>query len=229
MAATAERGQAKALVPSTKRGWILGAVALVVLSLAVGWVIGLYNDAQRPGDHSAEAGFARDMSIHHAQAVEMSLIVRDRTNDDQIRTLTTDIMLTQQSQIGYMDGWLAVWGLPLTGDESAMAWMGHDVEGRMPGMASQEEVAALKTMPVDEMNVQFLRLMIVHHQAGVEMAEAVLDRTDRDVVVDLAGAIVATQQAEIDLMNDILDRLGASSGGEAAPAATPTAEHEHED
>ena len=48
------------------------------------------------------------MSVHHAQAVEMVESVRDRTESEEIRTLATDVALTQQGQIGQMQGWLAV-------------------------------------------------------------------------------------------------------------------------
>ena len=57
-------------------------------------------------------GFARDMMVHHAQAVEMAEIVRDKTENENVRILATDIALTQQAQIGQMQGWLAVWELP---------------------------------------------------------------------------------------------------------------------
>ena len=87
-----------------------------------------------PGEGSAEAGFARDMMVHHAQAVEMAEIVRNKTERNEIRILATDTALTQQAQIGQMQGWLGVWGLPITGTEPAMAWMGHPTQGRMPGM-----------------------------------------------------------------------------------------------
>ncbi|MGH2534925.1 MAG: DUF305 domain-containing protein [Thermomicrobiales bacterium] len=224
---TLERARTRFAVRSSVKGWILPVLAVAVLALAVGWGIGHYLDARMPGNNSAEAGFARDMAVHHTQAVEMSLIVRDRTNDDKIGTLATDILLTQQNQIGYMEGWLAVWDVSLTGNEPAMAWMGHEVQGQMPGMASQAEVDQLRTMPVDEMNAEFLRLMIIHHVAGVDMADAILERSDRPEVVRLAEAIARTQQAEIDLMNDILTRLGAPTVDPAA--ATPTVDHDHED
>ncbi len=81
-----------------------------------------------PGEGSAEAGFARDMIVHHAQAVQMAEIVRDRTQSDDMRLLAADISLTQQAQIGIMQGWLQVWGLPISGAEPAMAWMGHPME-----------------------------------------------------------------------------------------------------
>lgn len=59
-----------------------------------------------PGDASADAGFARDMATHHAQAVEMAMIVHSRTDDPEVATLAMDIALTQQSQIGIMRTWL---------------------------------------------------------------------------------------------------------------------------
>jgi uncharacterized protein (DUF305 family) len=57
-----------------------------------------------PGNDSAEAGFARDMIVHHAQAVQMAEIIRDKTNSDDMRLLAADISLTQQGQIGIMQG-----------------------------------------------------------------------------------------------------------------------------
>ena len=87
-----------------------------------------------PGNDSAEAGFARDMIVHHGQAVQMAEIIRDKTHNDDMRLLAADISLTQQGQVGIMQGWLGVWGLPITGEDPAMAWMGHPTDGLMPGM-----------------------------------------------------------------------------------------------
>ena len=78
---------------------------------------------------------ARDMSVHHAQAVEMAEIVRDKTQSEEVRLMAADMALTQQGQIGRMQGWLDTWNLPATGAEPALTWMGHPTEGRMPGMA----------------------------------------------------------------------------------------------
>jgi uncharacterized protein (DUF305 family) len=206
--------------------WLVPAAIAALLVALLGMLIGLYVTTRTPGDNSAEAGFARDMSVHHAQAVDMAMIARDRTDDDQLGVIATDILLTQQNQIGRMEGWLTVWGLPMTGDNGQMAWMGHHVDGLMPGMATQEQVNELKTMPVDKMNVQFLDLMIVHHQAGVEMAQAILDRSDEPVVRDLAQSIIKTQANEIALMEEMLTRLGAPlpAGATGTPAV---GEHHH--
>jgi uncharacterized protein (DUF305 family) len=171
-----------------------------------------------PAEDSADAGFARDMMVHHAQAVQMAELVRDKTESSEIRTMASDIALTQQAQIGQMQGWLAVWGLPPTGAEPAMSWMGHPVEGRMPGMASPEELDELQRAEPEEADVLFLELMIPHHEAAVPMAEAVLAETEREEVERLAGAIAASQQGEIELMRGLLNQRGVSA--EVASAST---------
>lgn len=183
-------------------------ILTVMAALVAAVALFLYVLQRPPGDSSAEAGFARDMAVHHAQAVEMASTVERRTENDEVRTLAGDIVLTQQAQIGQMQGWLAVWGLSQSGSEPQMAWMGMSPEGRMPGMATQEEVNSLGDLPPDEMDAEFLKLMVEHHSAAIPMANAVLERTDRPEVEALAGAISASQQKEISVMRDMLQRMG---------------------
>lgn len=186
------------------------AAVLLALVMAVA-ALAIYISNREPGDSSAEAGFARDMLVHHAQAVEMATIVSQKTTDDDMRTLTTDMILTQQAQVGQMQGWLAEWGLPQVGPGPRMEWMGHSLgEGEsMPGMASAAEVNALRDLPPDEADELFLRLMISHHAAAVPMAEAVIESSDRTPVTSLASAISTSQEAEIVVMEDMLDEMGA--------------------
>jgi uncharacterized protein (DUF305 family) len=192
-------------------------LALVAV-LSAGAALALVLASRPPGNDSPEAGFARDMMVHHAQAVQMAEIVRDKTESDAIRLLASDIALTQQAQIGMMLGWLDVWGLPATATEPAMSWMGHPTEGLMPGMATPEEIELLYKAPPEKADRLFLRLMIVHHQAAIPMAEAILERTDRPEVRQLAEAIDAAQRTEILLMQGMLrDWVGNSAGVELKP------------
>src|ERR687894_2670941 len=223
---------------SQRRGWLprgpvftifLLVVAITVAAAAGAALASLFSGAPTelpaevasigaPSDSSPEAGFARDMMVHHAQAVEMAEIVRDKTGSEEIRTLAADIALTQQAQIGQMQGWLQVWDLRPTGTEPAMSWMGEPHEGRMPGMASPEEINDLQQASPEEAEVLFLQLMVPHHEAAVPMAQAVLEETDRKEVERLAGSIVASQQAEIELMRGLLQRRGVTvEDGEGEP------------
>ncbi|MFD5987259.1 DUF305 domain-containing protein [Streptomyces cyaneofuscatus] len=167
-----------------------------------------------PAEESADAGFARDMAIHHQQAVEMSFIVRDRTDDEDVRRLAYDIINTQANQRGMMLGWLEMWGLPKSSAKPPMAWMGHTVTptgdgSLMPGMATDAELEALEAAEGKVAEVLFLRLMTVHHRAGVDMARAGAEAAGTDVIRNLAQGMVSGQQSEIGLMADLLKARGA--------------------
>lgn len=211
-------------IGSNARRWNEWPVLLSLLAVLAGVAsLAWLTSPTSPGDGSPEAGFARDMSDHHAQAVEMAEIVRLRTMDPEVRILATDIVLTQQAQIGQMQGWLAVWQLPSQGLEPSMSWMGQPTMDIMPGMATPEEIRFLAQMPSPDMDIQFLRLMLPHHQAAVAMSQAVLERTERPEVVRLATAIVSSQQAEIGAMRELLELRGQAS----APAEPSVAAGHH--
>ncbi|WP_329036743.1 DUF305 domain-containing protein [Streptomyces sp. NBC_00178] len=145
--------------------WAAGsAVCLALLFAGAATVASARDDGSAPSPRtpaadSADAGFARDMAVHHQQAVEMSFIVRDVTADEDVRRLAYDIANTQANQRGMLLGWLDLWELPKTAPDGAppMAWMsgagghggpghgsgghggdGHDTAG-MDGMHGMED------------------------------------------------------------------------------------------
>ncbi|MGI5159829.1 DUF305 domain-containing protein [Microbispora sp. CA-102843] len=206
--------------PARRRLPVLG---LVVVLLAAATLVLFFTRQGTPGDASPEAGFARDMGVHHAQAVEMSFILRDKTSDEPLRSLAYDIITTQSTQRGIFMGWLQQWGLDQSSGRPAMAWMaghGHGgaattaatpgtMPGTMPGMATEEEMNRLRQVTGRDAEILFLQLMIRHHQGGVDMAEGLLKLSDRDEVRALAQHIVDGQNAEIRTMTDLLARRGA--------------------
>ncbi|MFF0861522.1 DUF305 domain-containing protein [Nonomuraea sp. NPDC003560] len=197
-------------------------VCAVLVLLAAAFL--LFGRDSTPGDSSPEAGFARDMATHHAQAVEMAFVIRDKGPAKEIRNLAFDIITTQSNQRGMFQGWLQQWGLDQATDQRPMAWMaghGHGATpatagtaagtaaGAMPGMASPQELAKLKELQGVQAEVLFLQLMIRHHEGGVEMAEGLLKLSKRDEVAGMAQKIVQGQSGEIKLMTDLLKQRGA--------------------
>lgn len=203
---------------------VIAALVAGVLLLLGGFLMGrlmVPSAAQTPSTDSAEAGFARDMQTHHQQAVEMALIIRDSTQNEAIRTLAYDIATAQGQQAGQMYGWLNVWGLAQASTEPPMTWMMQPTQGggphemgtapmtgmEMPGFATPEQIDALKAANGEDADKLFLELMIAHHAGGVEMAQAVLERSSNDVVITLAGNIVRSQQSEMSYMKDLLAEI----------------------
>ncbi|MDN5696591.1 MAG: DUF305 domain-containing protein [Rubrobacter sp.] len=196
-----------------KRMGPLGLLAAVAVLVSVASLALVLAD-QTPGESSSEAGFARDMSIHHAQAVEMAQIVQEKTGDEETTNLASDMAITQQGQIGQMHGWLSVWGLPISGSDARMQWMGHEIDGQMPGMATPEELNELRNAEGEEAEEIFLRLMIPHHQAAVPMSEAVIERSDNEAVTSLAESIATSQESEIEIMREMREERGFEPLGE---------------
>ena len=228
------------------RAAAVGALA-VALAFALGVFLGIAGHPEADeglgsgalvAEDSVDVGFSRDMQDHHAQAVEMSVMVREATADRQVRTLALDILLTQQHQIGQMFGWLAAWGHPQASVRGPMAWMagqaggatatqgheGHhgssapsaavdDAGHRMPGMATARHMRQLDSAEGRTAKRIYLQLMVPHHEAGVEMAAYAVAHATQSQVRELAEAIVDSQSAELQVLRSMLETRGGAGRG----------------
>jgi uncharacterized protein (DUF305 family) len=215
------------------RLWTPLAVILAAALVAAGFGLRALTD-DAPGSGSVDAGFLRDMSEHHAQAVQMGMLEFSHGADKQSVAMGQDIALTQQREIGVMGSWLADWGLPQSNAGTPMAWMGGttvsagemaDMPGmsgggplgtpvgtdgvRMPGMAGDSELVGLAASRGQASDVRFLTLMIHHHRGGVLMAQYAAHHASQDKVRALAKVMVTVQSSEIQQMEFDLQRLGA--------------------
>ncbi len=193
-------------------------------ALLIGIVVGVgmfllgQNSIPLDKPNDAEIGFAQDMSVHHQQAIEMSFLIREKTDNQEIRGFAFDIINTQANQRGMMLGWLDLWQQPLSTTKTPMMWMMDDMSSidhsqmtksftpgaYMPGMATSGEMQTLAEATGADAEQLFLELMIRHHQGGVMMADGVIKRSDNETVTRLAQTMVNGQQAEIDYMNELL-------------------------
>lgn len=217
--ADADRAPARA-----RRPWPL--IALVLVLVAGGaFAAGRFSafDATT-APNPADIGFARDMQVHHAQAVEMALIEYRATQDDELRVVAYDIATGQQAQNGEMYGWLVQWNLPQRGSEPLMAWMQgseHDHGGAVTPQATEDELREAMGMATDEElerlretagttqgDCLFTDLMIRHHTGALEMIAAVRELGSVPRVLQTAEAMADTQQREIDVLRSAQARLG---------------------
>lgn len=221
--------------PTDERGHRrLFLVLLTVAAVAVGFLAGFLaripledRSPATPAADSVDVGFLQDMSVHHNQAIEMAAVAVTMSEDERVRSLAYDILTTQQNQVGQMQGWLTLWGFPPLPVGEYMTWMtessGHDhgaggaadMPGAtaMPGMASSEDLAALRAARGTELDVLFLQLMLRHHQGGLPMMEYGAQYATTDVVRNIARKMLGTQQGESELITSML----TERGGEPLP------------
>jgi len=201
-----------------RRALLLGALGAVV-ALLIGYLAGLVTPRfTAPGDNSPEAGFARDMSVHHAQAVEMGMWAYQKATNDEVRQMGYDIALTQQAQIGMMSIWLKDWHLEPTGSRPKMAWMPDGTkelspDGLMPGMATDDQLEQLHNAAGKDVDILFCQLMLRHHLGGIHMIDGVLQESHNSMVRQLAQTMKNNQQAEVATLQRMLTELGAKPLG----------------
>ena len=150
------------------------------------------------GEQSVEM-FALMMIPHHQQAIDMSELALERSPNPEIQDLARRIIAGQTPEITLMETWISDDdGMPGTMSGSSMPGMG--------GMASEEEMDTLATLDSPGFDLEFLTLMIEHHEGALDMVEMIEDSTNPEVV-GLASDIVRVQTEEIAEMTALRDSL----------------------
>ncbi len=195
------------------QGWT--TLKVVGLVAAVGFVavlvaLALQSRFDGEPEDSVDVGFMRDMISHHEQAIQLGLLGVANTEEPGVNHFAQESIVAQQWEIGYMTALLEDWGYD-TGatDRDAMVWMDMPTSlAEMPGMATDEQMAAFRQMSGAEADAEFLQLMAAHHQGGLHMAEEARDRANDPRVVALAARMAKNQEREIAEYQRQADALG---------------------
>ena len=197
---------------------VLLPVALLFLAGVIGWTL---RAPPRPEPGSVDVGFAHDMISHHDQAVEMSIAELQTGVEPLARHFAQEIILSQRYEIGLMTAWLQDWGYDRADrPDTAMEWMSEEAHSHhdmtsvqavtpetMPGMATPEEMAALRRSTGRDTDARFLRLMKAHHDGGIPMAEDAAANAKSPKVRALASRIARYQRTEVAEMTQAQQRL----------------------
>lgn len=188
-------------------GWTLVALVAAVgfLGGAAGWRLAQPREASLG---SADVGFLFDMTTHHEQAIDLAAIELRAGEVPAIEVFAEEIHRWQSYEVGLMERFLADLGhTRYEAPDDAMGWMGHDVDrDDMPGLATDAELAGFRD--AENTDAWFVALMVDHHAAGVEMAEAAVERVDHGPVRELAARMAKTQRQEIGELLRAAERNG---------------------
>ncbi|TLQ43212.1 DUF305 domain-containing protein [Streptomyces marianii] len=200
-------------MPPHRRVAVVGAVAAGALLLTACGGDGSDSPASPPARtaastadafNDADVAFAQGMIPHHQQAVEMAELADGRASDQEIKTLTGQIENAQEPEIRTMRSWLSAWGKPESPGTDHGAAHGA---GEMPGMMSDDDMAALMAAKGTDFDRKFAQMMIDHHNGAIEMAKDEQAKGRNAAARKLADEVVKTQSAEVEQMRSILDRL----------------------
>lgn len=206
--------------PQSQQSPYPGKRALVIAMLAVlALMLGFFayqNIKPMADQHQVsriDAGFARSMLLHHAQAIQMSMMMRDAVSPE-VQALAQSIIMKQTREMGVMEGWLTAWNEPVMLAGPPMAWV-EDAKnvrhlddqlyqaqckadgGAMAGIATPEQLEQLKNATGTEKEILFLELMLAHHRAAIPMAWFANRNGESSLVKALASSMIREQGMEI--------------------------------
>lgn len=173
----------------------------------------------------AEVRFMQNMIHHHLQALEMSGLVPDRTENPSIRLLADRIDRSQMDEIRMMQRWLAERGEevprvdhPHGGHADHAATREHHVhpphadphDPLMAGMLTPQQLEELADARGAEFDRLFLEYMIFHHEGAIQMVQelfATPGSGQDSEIFRFASHVESDQSMEIARMARMLRRL----------------------
>lgn len=170
--------------------------------------------AQLPPLSPKDVEFMQGMIMHHGQAVEMTALINDRTNNKELRLLGARISHSQAEEMKFMERWLKIRGEPTSMPMPEMHHMpGMDMSKHqmlMPGMLSQEQMDALKKAKDAEFDTLFLKGMIQHHKGALVMVDELFNTAGSgqdSELFNFATDVDSGQRAEIRIMETMLSKV----------------------
>ena len=181
----------------SRRSAIAGVAvgAIVVILAACGGSSGDSGTSATPTGAAFDRAFIDAMVPHHESAIEMARTAKEAgLSQPDLLKVADDILATQQDEIDQMKEWRGEWFGSSAIDPNGAVALG--LSGSEMGM--QHDADAL--LGSGDVDTDFAQMMITHHQGAILMAKLAADRAERDELKDLAKAIVAAQEREIDVM-----------------------------
>jgi uncharacterized protein (DUF305 family) len=160
--------------------------------------------APSPPWTDADVRFMRGMIPHHAQALDMAALVRERTENEDIRLLAQRIEISQKDEIATMRRWLQGRGLEPPGEHAHHMMGDHAL---MPGMLTSGQMGRLTAARGAEFDRLFLEYMIEHHQGALTMVKELFASPragQESEMYFFASHVDADQQIEIERMTRML-------------------------
>ena len=160
------------------------------------------------------------MIPHHQVAVDISIMLQKQSTDPVMQEILRKLIWTQNYEIKLMEHMIK--NQPdndMSNDNAIMnrnyiAFQSDFIEPNVPGISDtycdphffdpEEHMKHLQHMKLGDK--MYIEHMIPHHQVAVDMSKKLLKNTKNDFMIHLAYRIIHSQQNEIILLDDLLNK-----------------------
>ena len=150
---------------------------------------------------NADVGFAKGMIPHHEGAIAMAKVQLQYGKDAEMKALAQKIVDTQQSEIKYMQAWLAK-----NEDSQPAASNAKEITQAYQQKAMGNHDAMMQGIMDANPDIAFAKGMIPHHQGAIDMATIEQTYGKNPAMLALAKQIKQAQTPEIKQMQDWLSK-----------------------
>ena len=150
-----------------------------------------------------EIDFMKGRIDHHAMAIEMAEICLTNAIHEELRALCEDIIAAQSAEIERMQSWIR-------------DWYGVSYEPRMK-RSDERMLARLASLSGAQFEIEFMQMMIEHHERAIEEAEDCVQRAYHRQLRRLCENIIEAQSAEIEQLQTWLCEWYDICEGSGAP------------
>jgi uncharacterized protein (DUF305 family) len=169
---------------------VLGLLALTGCSSVSGG-----GGSGEPAANEADALFSLQMIPHHRQTIEIAKAAMEKSQDDFVVNVATQIATAEAGEIEQMATYLRSWNIQVPGEDANAA---H----KMAGMMTAKDVAALKAATGKQYDDLFLTTLSRHLRSGVDMAKNAQAKGEHIGSKALASKIIVSQ-------TEVLDQIAA--------------------
>lgn len=151
---------------------------------------------------AADVKFMQGMIGHHAQALEMTALIPERSSRREMQLLGQRISVSQADEMQMMKTWLLKRSQEIPSEHAH-----HMAGGMMPGMLTDEQMAELTAAKGEAFDQLFLKGMIQHHEGALTMVDELFKTPGAGQEGDInafAADVDSDQRMEINRMRALL-------------------------
>jgi uncharacterized protein (DUF305 family) len=192
-------------------------IILILFIIVIFFKINKENFIQEPcSDNLSDREYLLHMIPHHQVAVDISIMLQKITKDPIMQDLLRKLIWTQKYEIGLMKELLDKLPYNYKGSikYNYISTRSDFVYPNKLGLTKtycdphffdpEEHMKHLHHMKINDK--MYIEHMIPHHQVAVDMSKKLLKNTKNTFMIHLAYRIIRSQQHEIILLNDLLNK-----------------------
>ena len=151
-----------------------------------------------------DSDFLFNMIPHHKGAILSSQKLLETTKNEKLIELANNIITEQNKEVTEFDALIKELNAKNT-DYSGIDTeaIGNEMQIIMDNMMA--DMAAIEITGNND--IDFLKGMIPHHQAAIDVSKKILEYTKDDKIKEIANRIIKAQEKEIEDMNNMINSM----------------------